>query len=63
MEFDREIQYGKKRHSVSIAVEVKRMSGTIKVDFQSDKLGFFKKIPKDMYVIHGNFLKKQKILK
>lgn len=57
MEFTREVQDKKKRHSVSIAFLVDVSSGKIRKDNQSSRIDFFKKIPIKIHPIHERFLK------
>lgn len=63
MEFLDEVQSGKPRHSVSVALLVKIKSGTLKGNWQAGRVEFFKKLPKPTYPGHAKFLKENKLLK
>jgi ADP-ribose pyrophosphatase YjhB (NUDIX family) len=45
-------------HAVSVVFLAKITSGSIILDDQASDFGFFKKIPEQMYLPHGKFLKK-----
>lgn len=59
MEFPRENQNGKPRHSISFVFSVNPVS---KIEEKKEILGFFKRLPKKSLPIHSSFLKEQKIL-
>lgn len=56
MEFPNEVQSDFHYHSQSVAYLAKFVGGDIKSDFQSSKLEYFKKIPKDIHNTHKKFL-------
>jgi ADP-ribose pyrophosphatase YjhB (NUDIX family) len=63
MEFPKETQGGKIRHTVSLVFLVKPVGGKLKGGFQAARAEFFKKLPPKTYRIHSDFLKSKKIFK
>lgn len=61
MEFLKEVQDGKIRHSVSIVFLVKSGIAAAVGDFQSKKLCYFNEMPCEMHTVHGKFLIENKI--
>lgn len=62
MEFTREVQDGKIRHSVSIALLVHPITGKLKESWQSSEAQFFLSAPEAIHKIHWNFLKSKNLL-
>lgn len=56
MEFLRETQNGRKRHTVSLVFMARKLSGQIKGSRQAQEVKYFKDRPKKMHPIHSNFL-------
>lgn len=63
MEFLREVQDKKFRHSVSLVFLVSPVKNNFKGSWQAENLEFFTSMPKKVHDIHGKFLKEHKFLK